>query len=68
MIDVSENSLVELIRNLHSEYGHIAGETVFLPLNIGWVEAKAFLDRQARYDFFLNFAAMKHVRSQKHGY
>ena len=68
VIDVSENSLVELVRNLRSAYGHIVGETVFLPLDIGSVEAQAFLDTQARYDFVLNFAAMKHVRSEKDGY
>ena len=65
VIDISENSLVELVRSLRSVEGYIAGEVRFLPLDVGSVEARAFLAAQPAYDLFLNFAAMKHVRSEK---
>lgn len=65
VIDISENNLVELVRNLRSSQGYIAGETRFLPLDMGAVEARAFLDSEKPYDYVLNLAALKHVRSEK---
>ena len=65
VIDISENSLVELVRKVRSADGYAAGEARFLPLDIASVEARAFLASQPAYDFVLNFAAMKHVRSEK---
>jgi FlaA1/EpsC-like NDP-sugar epimerase len=65
MIDVSENNLVELVRDLRSSQGYIEGETLFLPLDMGSLEMAAFLATQKPYDYVLNLAAMKHVRSEK---
>ena len=65
VIDISENSLVELVRTVRSGQGYNDGEVRFLPLDIGSPEARAFLATQGGYDFVLNFAAMKHVRSEK---
>ena len=65
VIDISENSLVELVRRVRSVEGYTDGEVRFLPLDIASVEARAFLAAQPNYDFVLNFAAMKHVRSEK---
>ena len=65
MVDISENNLVELVRDLRSSSGYIEGETRFLPLDMGGVELKAFLASEKPYDYVLNLAAMKHVRSEK---
>jgi FlaA1/EpsC-like NDP-sugar epimerase len=65
IIDISENNLVELVRALRSGSCEGPATTQFLPLDIGGIEADAFLAVQPRYDFVLNFAAMKHVRSEK---
>ena len=65
VVDISENNLVELVRDLRSSQGYITGETRFLPLDMGGVEMAAFLGSQPTYDFVLNLAAMKHVRSEK---
>jgi FlaA1/EpsC-like NDP-sugar epimerase len=65
VIDISENSLVELVRALRSASREGPAATQFLPLDIGGLEANAFLASQPRYDFVLNFSAMKHVRSEK---
>src|ERR1700687_4511072 len=68
VIDISENNLVELVRNLRSSIGYTGGETLFMPIDMGSLEARAFLSTQAPYDFVLNLAAMKHVRSEKDPY
>ncbi len=65
VIDINENNLVELVRDLRSTLGYINGETRFLPIDMGGIETAAFLDSQQPYDFVLNLAAMKHVRSEK---
>jgi FlaA1/EpsC-like NDP-sugar epimerase len=65
VIDISENNLVELVRDLRSSLGYIEGDTQFLPLDMGGLEVEAFLESQPAYDFILNLAAMKHVRSEK---
>ena len=34
VIDLSENNLVELVRDLRSTLGYIEGETLFMPLDM----------------------------------
>lgn len=65
VVDISENNLTELVRNLRSSLGYIVGETRFLPIDMGSLEAAAFLASQPPYDYVVNIAAMKHVRSEK---
>ena len=65
VVDLSENNLVELVRDLRSSRGGSGGETRFLPLDMGGIEIAAFLAGQPRYDRVFNLAAMKHVRSEK---
>lgn len=65
VIDISENNLVEVVRDIRSSLGYIEGETQFLPLAMNSPEARAFLEEQAPYDLVFNLAAMKHVRSEK---
>jgi FlaA1/EpsC-like NDP-sugar epimerase len=65
VVDISENNLVELVRDLRSSLGYSTGETRFLPIDMGAVETQAFLASQKPYDYVLNLAAMKHVRSEK---
>lgn len=65
VVDISENNLVELVRGIRSSVGYSSGETRFLPIDMGAVETTAFIESQGPYDFVLNLAAMKHVRSEK---
>lgn len=65
VIDISENNLAELVRDLRSTLGYIEGETRFLPIDAGSLEAEAFIAHQRPYDLVLNLAALKHVRSEK---
>ena len=65
VVDLSENNLVELVRDIRSSLGYIEGDFQTLPLDLGGAESRAFVRRNAPYDYVLNLAAMKHVRSEK---
>ncbi len=68
VVDISENNLVELVRTIRSGIGYMDCETRFFPLEMDGCEIDAFLATQAPYDYVLNLAAMKHVRSEKDAY
>lgn len=67
-IDLSENNLVELVRDIRSSLGYIQGEFSALPLDAMSLEFAAFLASQPAYDYVLNLSALKHVRSEKDPY
>lgn len=66
VIDQNENALAELVRQFRSraEPFDIADFRT-LPLDYGSPAMHAFLREQRAYDLILNFAAIKHVRSEK---
>ena len=64
-VDISENNLVELVRDLRSEYGYIDGEFQTYALDIGSPIYDAFIESDGQYDYVLNLSALKHVRSEK---
>lgn len=65
VVDVSENNLVELVRDLRSSLGYIDGDFRTLALDCGAPEFEAFWRSSPRYDAVLNLTALKHVRSEK---
>ncbi len=66
VIDQNENNLAELVRDLRSsEHGLSVPDFQALPLDFGSPVMHRFLHEMAPYDFILNFAALKHVRSEK---
>jgi len=65
VIDLSENNLVELVRDIRSSLGYIDGDFQTLPLDCCSVEFDAFVGSQKPYDYIMNFSALKHVRSEK---
>lgn len=65
VVDISENNLTELVRDLRSSYGYIDGDFRTLALDIGTVEYDAFIKADGKYDYVLNLSALKHVRSEK---
>jgi len=65
VVDISENNLVELVRDLRSAYGYIDGDFKTFALDIGSIEYDAFIASDGKYDFVLNLSALKHVRSEK---
>ena len=65
VVDVSENNLVELVRDLRSSEGYIDGDFKTFVLDIGSLEYDAFFESDGNYDYVLNLSALKHVRSEK---
>ncbi len=65
VIDISENNMVELVRDIRSSMGYIKGDFQTFALDIGSVEYDAFIQADGQYDYVLNLSALKHVRSEK---
>lgn len=66
VVDQNENNLAELVRDLRSrEQGLSVRDFRTLPIDFGSEIMRRFLDYQTFYDLVLNFAALKHVRSEK---
>jgi FlaA1/EpsC-like NDP-sugar epimerase len=68
VVDVSENNLAELVRDIRSSLGYIEGDFKTYCLDCGSAEFEAFMRDGRSYDHMLNFSALKHVRSEKDPY
>jgi len=68
VVDISENNLAEVVRDIRSCMGYIDGEFKTLCLDCNSEEFNAFVAAQEGYDYILNFSALKHVRSEKDPY
>lgn len=65
VVDISENNLVELVRDIRSSVGYIDGDFRTFALDIGSDLYDAFIKSDGDYDYVLNLSALKHVRSEK---
>lgn len=65
VVDISENNLAELVRDIRSAFGYIQGDFKTYALDIGSLEYDAFIASDGNYDYVLNLSALKHVRSEK---
>lgn len=65
VVDISENNLVELVRDIRSSLGYIDGEFKTYALDIGSDIYDDFIKSDGKYDYILNLSALKHVRSEK---
>lgn len=65
VVDISENNMVELVRDIRSSLGYIDGDFQTFALDIGSIEYDAFIEADGNYDYVLNLSALKHVRSEK---
>lgn len=68
VVDISENNMVELVRDIRSSFGYIEGDFQTYALDIGSIEYDAFIEADGKYDYVLNLSALKHVRSEKDPY
>ena len=68
VVDISENNLVELVRDIRSSMGYSAGEFSTFAIDAGSDVFDDFLLYGPGYDFVLNLSALKHVRSEKDPY
>ena len=65
VVDISENNMVVLVRDIRSSFGYIDGDFKTFALDIGSDEYDAFIKSDGKYDYILNLSALKHVRSEK---
>ena len=65
VVDISENNLTELVRDIRSSFGYIKGDFKTYALDIGSIEYDAFIKCDGKYDYVLNLSALKHVRSEE---
>ena len=65
VVDISENNMVELVRDIRSTLGYIDGDFRTFAIDCGSLEFKALMNVSSGYDYVLNLSALKHVRSEK---
>lgn len=69
VVDISENNMVELVRDLRSSVGYGDGEFATFALDCGSDIFRSFAEFQKSriggYDYVFNTSALKHVRSEK---
>lgn len=68
VVDLSENNLTELVRDIRSSLGYIDGEFKTFTLDVGSTIYDSFFNSDGVYDYILNLSALKHVRSEKDPY
>jgi len=68
VVDLSENNLVELVRDIRSTLGYGSGDFQTLPLDVNSRYFDAFIESREPYDLVCNLSALKHVRSEKDPY
>lgn len=68
VVDISENNMVELVRDIRSSIGYNDGEFATFAIDAGTDIFDAFMRSGPGYDYVLNLSALKHVRSEKDPY
>jgi len=64
VVDISENNMVELVRDIRSTVGYGSGDFRTFALDCGGVEFEALIAAEGPYDYIFNLSALKHVRSE----
>ena len=65
IVDISENNMVELVRDIRSTIGYIDGDFRTFSIDCGGLEFEALMKTEGSYDYVFNLSALKHVRSEK---
>ncbi len=66
VVDINENGLTELVRDLRSAEGyHIPADFITYPISFGDRVFEKLFRAKGPFDIVANFAAHKHVRSEK---
>ncbi len=72
VVDLSENNMVELVRDVRSSVGYGDGEFATFAIDCGSDVFASFMKNQKKriggYDYVFNTSALKHVRSEKDPY
>lgn len=68
VVDINENNMVELVRNLRSKVGYNSGDFRTFAIDCGSLEFEALIQNEEPYDYVFNLSALKHVRSERDPY
>lgn len=68
VVDLSENNMVELVREIRSTVGYGSGDFRTFAIDCGSREFEVLFANEGPYDYVLNLSALKHVRSEKDPY
>ena len=68
VVDISENNLVELVREIRSTFENQQGDLRTFAIDCASEEFEFFFQTEGPYDYVLNLSALKHVRSEKDPY
>jgi FlaA1/EpsC-like NDP-sugar epimerase len=68
LVDLSENNLAELTRDLRSTHEYSQAEFKTFAIDVGSTEFDALWRDNYDYDYVINLCALKHVRSEKDPY
>ncbi|MEW5785233.1 MAG: UDP-N-acetylglucosamine 4,6-dehydratase [Bacillota bacterium] len=68
VVDINENNLVELVRDIRSSLGYIEGDFKTFAIDCGSIEFNTMFQNEGPYYYVLNLSALKHVRSEKDPY
>ena len=68
LVDLSENNLAELVRDLRSSNANPKGEFKTFAIDVGSIEFEALYESDGDYDYVINLSAIKHVRSERDPY
>jgi len=68
IVDISENNMVELVRDLRSTEGYGSGDFKTFAIDCGSIEFEAMISDEGPYDYVFNLSALKHVRSESDPY
>lgn len=68
VVDINENNMVELVRDIRSTLGYGSGEFRTFSIDCGSRQFKALIENEGLYDYVFNLSALKHVRSEKDPY
>jgi len=65
IVDISENNLVELVRDIRSSFNNTDIDFRTFALDCASEEFTALISHEGYYDYVLNLSALKHVRSEE---
>ena len=68
VVDMSENNMVELVRDIRSTQGYGNGEFKTFALDCVSLEFEALVENEGPYDYIFNLSALTHARSEKDSY
>ena len=67
LVDLSENNMVELVRDIRSTLGYINGDFQTFSIDCDSLEFES-LASASSYDYVFNLSALKHVRNERDPY